>query len=54
MKLSAKGRDFLKRHETYGGVPNLTEYKDAYGVETIGYGHAVKDGEDFRKRHLQV
>jgi lysozyme len=32
-----------------GGKPNLTVYDDINGYPTIGYGHLVKEGEDFSK-----
>jgi RHS repeat-associated protein len=48
-RLSEKGLDFIARHETIGGVPNLTVYEDTNGHETIGYGHLVQAGEDFSK-----
>jgi lysozyme len=34
---------FIEKHEGYSG----TVYKDSAGNPTIGYGHLIKDGEDF-------
>ncbi len=31
------------------GKPNLTAYDDINGNPTIGYGHMIKEGEDFSK-----
>jgi RHS repeat-associated protein len=45
MSLSQKGLAFIERHEGYGG----TVYKDSAGNPTIGYGHLIKNGEDFTK-----
>ncbi len=48
-ELSPEGLQFIAKHETVGGKPNLTVYDDINGNPTIGYGHLVKDGEDFSK-----
>jgi GH24 family phage-related lysozyme (muramidase) len=47
MKLSSDGLDFIARHETIGGQPNLTLCIDSKGHPTIGYGHLARRGEDF-------
>ena len=47
--LSSRGLDFIARHETMGGEPNLTVYDDIQGHATIGYGHLVRPNEDFSK-----
>jgi RHS repeat-associated protein len=43
MSLSAKGLDFIKKHEGYSN----TVYNDSAGYPTIGYGHVIKQGENF-------
>jgi RHS repeat-associated protein len=43
--LSTNGLQFIEKHEGYSG----TVYKDSAGNPTIGYGHLIKDGEDFSK-----
>ncbi len=43
MKISEKGLKFIARRE--GFRPHV--YKDVAGHATIGYGHLVKDGEDW-------
>jgi lysozyme len=43
--LSANGLQFIEKHEGYSG----TVYKDSAGNPTIGYGHLIKEGEDFSK-----
>ncbi|MGL5936040.1 MAG: glycoside hydrolase family protein [Cetobacterium sp.] len=35
--------EFIARHECRGGKPNLKMYKDSLGIETIGYGHNLRD-----------
>ena len=45
MSLSSKGLEFIKRHEGYSDKV----YKDAAGNATIGYGHLIKQGENFDK-----
>jgi RHS repeat-associated protein len=45
MTLSANGLKFIEQHEGYSS----TVYKDSAGNPTIGYGHLIKDGEDFSK-----
>jgi GH24 family phage-related lysozyme (muramidase) len=56
MQLSDAGADFIgKGYENpaekgFNAKLNLYfQYDDGYGTQTIGYGHAVKDGEDFSK-----
>lgn len=43
MSLSEKGLWFIERHEGYSG----TAYGDSAGNPTIGYGHLIREGEDF-------
>jgi lysozyme len=43
--LSGKGLQFIEKHEGYSD----TVYKDSAGNPTIGFGHLIKDGEDFSK-----
>jgi GH24 family phage-related lysozyme (muramidase) len=45
MSLSQKGLEFIERHEGYSDKV----YKDSAGNPTIGYGHLIKEGEDFSK-----
>src|SRR5438309_1844447 len=45
MSLSSQGLDFIKQHEGYSDKV----YKDRAGNPTIGYGHLIKEGEDFSK-----
>jgi RHS repeat-associated protein len=45
MSLSQKGLEFIERHEGYSS----TVYKDSAGNPTIGYGHLIKESEDFGK-----
>ena len=45
MSLSSQGLDFIKQHEGYSDKV----YKDSAGNPTIGYGHLIKEGEDFSK-----
>lgn len=35
--------EFIARHECKGGKPNLKMYRDTEGIETIGYGHNLRD-----------
>lgn len=48
MKTSASGITFIKNHETYGGVANLTVYADSKGNPTVGYGHKVLPGDNLK------
>ena len=41
--ISQQGIDFIKRHEGFSSLPYLC----AAGKETIGYGHVIKQGEQF-------
>jgi len=43
MKTSQAGIEFIARHE--GWVNHV--YKDVAGIDTIGYGHVIKPGENF-------
>jgi lysozyme len=43
MSLSAAGLDFIAAHEGF----RAAEYRDAAGLETIGYGHRLLAGETF-------
>ena len=43
MKISQRGIDFIKQWEKYKSKP----YDDGYGTMTIGYGHAIQEGEDW-------
>jgi len=43
MKTSAAGVEFVAEHE--GWVNHI--YKDVAGIDTIGYGHVVRPGENF-------
>lgn len=43
MSLSEKGLEFIERHEGY----STKIYKDSAGNPTIGFGHLIKEGEDF-------
>lgn len=43
MNISEKGTDLIKKFE---GL-RLDVYKDVVGLPTVGYGHLIKDGEDF-------
>ena len=45
MSLSSQGLNFIKQQEGYSD----TIYKDSAGNPTIGYGHLIKNGEDFSK-----
>lgn len=45
MKLSADGLGMLKRFEGFEPLP----YKDVAGYETVGFGHLIKPGENFRE-----
>jgi RHS repeat-associated protein len=45
MSLSPKGLNFIKQHEGYRDKV----YKDVAGNPTIGYGHLIKEGENFEK-----
>jgi RHS repeat-associated protein len=45
MSLSQKGLEFIERHEGYSD----RVYNDSAGNPTIGYGHLIKEGEDFSK-----
>lgn len=45
MALSSKGLDFIKQHEGYSDKV----YNDSAGNPTIGYGHLIKEGENFDK-----
>lgn len=45
--LSQDGIDFIKWWETGDGRPQLRAYDDGQGVMTIGYGHAIRKGDDF-------
>jgi len=42
-KTSENGIDFIKRHEGW----RAQLYLDAAGLATIGYGHLIKQGEDY-------
>lgn len=41
--ISQEGIEFIKRHEGFSSLPYLC----AAGKETIGYGHVIKQGEQF-------
>lgn len=41
--ITQKGIDFIKQHEGFSSLPYLC----AAGKETIGYGHLIKQGEQF-------
>lgn len=41
--ISQQGLDFIKKHEGFSSLP----YICAAGKETIGYGHVIKQGEQF-------
>lgn len=43
MAISRQVLDFIKQHESW----SATVYKDPVGLPTIGYGHLIKDGENF-------
>ena len=45
MSLSSQGLAFIERHEGYSDKV----YNDVAGKPTIGYGHLIKEGEDFSK-----
>jgi lysozyme len=45
MSLSKEGLGFIQQQEGYSDKI----YKDSAGNPTIGYGHLIKDGEDFSK-----
>ena len=45
MSFSQKGLAFIERHEGYSDKI----YLDSAGNPTIGYGHLIKEGEDFSK-----
>lgn len=45
MSLSKEGLEFIERHEGYSDKV----YNDSAGNPTIGYGHLIKEGEDFSK-----
>jgi lysozyme len=43
MTVDQAGIDFTKGFEGFSAAP----YKDVAGVWTVGYGHKIKEGEDF-------
>lgn len=53
MKISNKGLNFIKQHESIAGYDNHTgffmPYDDGFGFMTIGYGHKIEPGENFKK-----
>lgn len=46
--------EFLARHECKGGKPNLKMYLDSLGIETIGYGHNLRDKPITKKAADQI
>lgn len=44
----------IKRHECRGGRPNLLMYLDTEGIETIGYGHNLRDKKISPKAAEQI
>ena len=43
MRTSDRGIEFIKQWEGFAAQP----YIDAVGIETIGYGHVIRQGENF-------
>lgn len=48
LKISQKGIDFIKNHESEGGKFNARKYKCPTGHWTIGYGHKLLPGENYK------
>ena len=46
--------EFIARHECKGGKPNLKMYRDSLGIETIGYGHNLRDKPITKKAADQI
>jgi len=46
--------EFIARHECKGGKPNLKMYLDTLGIETIGYGHNLRDKPITKKAADQI
>ena len=46
--------EFIARHECNGGKPNLKMYRDSLGIETIGYGHNLRDKPITKKAADQI